>query len=286
MNVSKSYLDSAASGHMCPLRQYFVDCVSCDPVSVEVSDGEYIYGEGYGTVVFNYSVNSKNYQFSLSHTLYIPQFKFNLISVGQLLKSKFVFVLEPKSHIRRPDNLFSLSIIQERNMFILGVTSFVIPQNALLSLSTKAIEPHVWHNRLGHTSYKHLFKTANMVESLNLSSKYAPDYVCETCSKGKLKVKDIHDGPFPKPTECFDVVYMDTTGKAPIATKGGALYIHLFLDEKSSFTHIFLWNWNRKSLKQLIFIANILKFNSELKSNVSTVIVWKKKNMETRPKFI
>jgi hypothetical protein len=239
MDVSKSYLDSAASGHMCSLRQYFVDYVPCDPVPIEVSDGEYIYGEGYVTVVFNYSVNSKNYQFSLPHTLYVPQFKFNLISVGQLLKSKFVFVLEPKPHIRRPNNLPSLPIIQERNMFILGVTSFVTPQNALLSSSAKIVEPHVWHNRLGHTSYKRLFKTANMVEGLNLSSKHTPNCACETCSKRKLKVKDIHDGPLPKPTECFDVVYMDTIGKAPIVTKGDVLYVHLFLDGKSSFTHIF-----------------------------------------------
>jgi hypothetical protein len=86
---------------------------------------------------------------------------------------------------------------------------------------------------------KHLFKTANMVEGLNLSSKYAPDCAYETCSKGKLKVKDIHDGLLSKPIECFDIVYIDTTGKAPIATKGGALYVHLFLDRKSSFTHIF-----------------------------------------------
>jgi hypothetical protein len=197
-----------------------VDYVLCNPVSVEVSDREYIYGEGYGTVVFNYSVNSKNYQFSLPHTLYVSQFKFNLISVGQLLKSKFVFVLEPKLHIRRPDNLLFLPIIQERNIFILGVTSFVISQNALLSSSAKAVEPRVWHNCLGHTSYKYLFKTANMVESLNLSSKHAPDCACETCPKRKLKVKDIHNGSLSKPTECFDVVYMDTTGKAPIATKG------------------------------------------------------------------
>jgi hypothetical protein len=82
MDVSKSYLDLAASEHMCPLRQYFVDYVPCDPVPVEVSDGKYIYGEGYRTVVFNYSVNSKNYQFSLLYTLYVSQFKFNLISVG------------------------------------------------------------------------------------------------------------------------------------------------------------------------------------------------------------
>jgi hypothetical protein len=232
-------LDSAASGHMCSLQQYFVDYVPCDPVPIEVSDREYIYGEGYGIVVFNYSVNSKNYQFSLPHTLYVPQFKFNLISVEQLLKSKFVFVLEPKPHIRRPDNLPSLPIIQERNMFILSVTSFVTPQNALLSLSTKAVESCVWHNRLGHTSYKRLFKTTNMVEGLNLSSKHTPDCACETCSKGKLKVKHIHDGPLSKLTECFDIVYIDTIGKAPIATKGGALYVHLFLDGKLSFTHIF-----------------------------------------------
>jgi hypothetical protein len=100
-----------------------VDYVPCDPVPIEVSDREYIYGEGYGTVIFNYSINSKNYQFSLPHTLYVPQFKFNLISVGQLVKSKFVFVFEPKPHICCPDNLPSLPIIQERNMFILGVTS-------------------------------------------------------------------------------------------------------------------------------------------------------------------
>jgi hypothetical protein len=78
-----------------------------------------------------------------------------------------------------------------------------------------------------------------MIKGLNLSSKYAPDCACEICSKGKLKVKDIHDDPLPKPTEYFDVVYMDTTDKAPIATKESALYAHLFLDRKLSFTHIF-----------------------------------------------
>jgi hypothetical protein len=265
MDISKSYLDSAASGHMCPLRQYFVNYVLCDPVPVEVSDREYIYGEGYGTVVFNYSINSKNYQFSLSHTLYVPQFKFNLISVGQLLKSKFVFVLEPKPHIRRPDNLPSLSIIQERNMFILGITSFVTSQNALLSSFAKAVEPRVWHNRLDHTSYKHLFKTANMVEGLNLSSKHALDCACETCLKGKLKVKDIHDGPLPKPTEYFDVVYIDTTGKAPIATKRDALYAHLFLDRKSSFTHIFFMKLKSQVPETIDFYCEYVKVQFETK---------------------
>jgi hypothetical protein len=43
IDVNKSYLDSAASGYMCPLRQYFVDYVPCDPVPVEVSNIKRVY---------------------------------------------------------------------------------------------------------------------------------------------------------------------------------------------------------------------------------------------------
>jgi hypothetical protein len=150
-------------------------------------------------------------------------------------------------------------------MFILGVTSFATPQNALLSSFAKVVEPRVWHNRLGHTSYKHLFKTANMVEGLNLSSKHAPDCACDTCSKGKLKVKDIHDGSLSKPTECFDVVYMDTTGKASIATKEDALYIYLFLDRKSSFIHIFFMKLKSQVPETIDFYCEYVEVQFETK---------------------
>jgi hypothetical protein len=176
-----------------------------------------------------------------------------------------VFVFEPKPHIHCPDNLPFLPIIQERNMFILDVTSFVIPQNVLLSSSAKAVEPHVWHNCLGYTLYKCLFKTANMVEGLNLSSKHVPDYACDICLKGKLKVKDIHDGSLSKPTKCFDIVYMDTTDKAPIAIKGGVLYVHLFLDGKLSFTHIFFMKLKSQVPKTIDFYCKYVEVQFETK---------------------
>jgi hypothetical protein len=104
-----------------------------------------------------------------------------------------------------------------------------------------------------------------MVESLNLSSKHAPDCACDTCPKGKLKVKNIHDGPLSKPTECFDIVYMDITDKTPITTKGGALYVHLFLNKKSSFTHIFFMKLKSQVPETIDFYCEYIEVQFETK---------------------
>jgi hypothetical protein len=88
------FIDSAASGHMCSRINLLSDYKSCLSVAVEISDGVFRYGCGCGSITFSYTNNSIPYTVTITDILYVPYFKFNLLSVGQLKQSKLIFCVE------------------------------------------------------------------------------------------------------------------------------------------------------------------------------------------------
>jgi hypothetical protein len=119
---------------MCAYRDILINYQECTPIPVEVSDGVINYGRGYGTVIFPYSVNQCIFEIIIENILYVPDFKFNLLSVGQLKSSGYIFDVETVN-LKRSDGLPNVPVVQKRNMFTLQVMSVSLPSSALLAVS-------------------------------------------------------------------------------------------------------------------------------------------------------
>ena len=75
------YLDSTTSNHMCAHQELLSYFKSCTAVPVEVSDGVINYGLSYSTITLLYSFNNHSYNIKIENVFYVPDFKFNLLSV-------------------------------------------------------------------------------------------------------------------------------------------------------------------------------------------------------------
>ena len=84
-DIAKSWLvDSAASSHICWMRECFDDYQTTTGRSVTMSDKRSIATSGVGSVVLNFIVNGKTRRIKLEKVLHAPTMGFSLMSVGMM----------------------------------------------------------------------------------------------------------------------------------------------------------------------------------------------------------
>ncbi|XP_020963815.1 uncharacterized protein LOC110265252 [Arachis ipaensis] len=159
-------IDSGASDHVAYCLESFHSLHKIEPILVRMPDGTNTVTSIVGTIIF-----SKN--FFLTKVLYIPSFKFNLISVSKttnLLKCEFVFdencckiqdclsskmigVAEQRKGLYAFEDLKPVRNFQLRPAI---AAAFFTPQTQHLSNSNKLHDnknrstSNLWHLRLGH----------------------------------------------------------------------------------------------------------------------------------------
>ena len=87
--VNKKWmLDSAASRHMCKDRKMFQDLRRLRyPKSVKVGDGSVVIAKFQGTIKLQIRSVNKVMKFKMKNVLYVPELKYNLLSVSQAAES-------------------------------------------------------------------------------------------------------------------------------------------------------------------------------------------------------
>lgn len=122
----------------------------------------------------------------LLDVLYVPQYKFNLLSVNtltlgtQLNRSLFRDHFNTQENttkrmIRKGDKVQGLYVLDTRNFH-----SF--PHTFVCHVSA-----HIWHNRLGHLSFKRLDVLRDQVGyDISQLNKHLPRYVCPISKQRRL----------------------------------------------------------------------------------------------------
>ncbi|KAI3725477.1 hypothetical protein L1987_65265 [Smallanthus sonchifolius] len=193
--------------------------------------------EGQGTV--SNGVNS------LEHVNFVPQLKYNLMSVSQicdkdlcaLFNSKECLILKPGVVI--PEELILIRAPRRYNTYRLDMNNPSGIESCFLSKTSKD-ESFLWHKRLGHVNFKTMNRLVrgNLVTGLPLKD-FSPVEHCISCSKGKHH-KTSHK---PKTTNSIDSVlqllHMDLFGPASVMSLGQKTYCLVVTDDFSRFTWVF-----------------------------------------------
>ena len=84
----KWFLDSAASRHLCKNRKMFQSVSRLRyPKSVKVGDGSVVMAKFQGTIKMKIRSENGITKFKMMNVLYVPELKYNLLSVSQASKS-------------------------------------------------------------------------------------------------------------------------------------------------------------------------------------------------------
>lgn len=264
-------LDSGASKHMVNDITLFTDMINDDrEISVAVDSTDYsVKSKGIGTIQFKTETSRGSIiNIKCPNTLYIPNLRKNLLSVGQLVKRKVHVnfrgsILETKNKMQIPlksnNNIYTLHGTKQK-----GFNSMTPPEQTFSTQVSKidhaysAVSLQMWHKRLAHTNYETCKRLPAVVDNMKLTSNDIRK--CDTCAISKAKRKPFKQS-FRKETERLVTVYADLCGPIRPTSLTDSNYISGFIDNATRFSIVF--TIERKSDTVDTIASFISEFNRE-----------------------
>ncbi|KAI9198311.1 hypothetical protein LWI28_013676 [Acer negundo] len=200
-------VDSGATRHICSKASAFVCINEVKHATVTLPDHTQIPVHFSGDVKLSSMITLKN-------VLFVPQFKFNLISVSALVSDSHLTVkflpdcfiiqdLGTKRMIGRGDKCEELYVLNTKIL------------NSVSNAFVNHVSAHVWHNRLGHISFKRLERLKDQLHcDVSRLHKAEPCYVYPLAKQRRLSFESSNN----MSVNPFDLVHCDIWGPYPIAS--------------------------------------------------------------------
>ena len=150
----------------------------------------------------------------ISDVLFVPSFKFNLLSIPILTQTSQCIVTFYPSHCIFQDPLTKMEIgrgHKRGGLYFLDGNSNVM---ALLTTTTST----TWHARLGHPSSTVLQSLAPILGFNNTFSTSCD--ICQLSKQTRLPFPTHHSSSL----NCFDLIHVDLWGKYATPTRNGHCY--------------------------------------------------------------
>jgi transposase InsO family protein len=232
------HIDSAASRHITPDRERFIDYVPMEaPVSVVFGNGTMEKAIGVGTILLK-PTNPAFEEVRITQVYHVPGSTVSLISCMQLAKSGCNTSIRGRTcSLTTSDGREWLRVYESDGGYMVPP---VYPARPVIAMATRVKESaELWHRRMGHLSYASLHNMVKKgaVEGINIGADdfkvdtSKPCNVCEIAKQPRL--------PFPDAERTADrplqMVSMDICGPMATQSIGGSYYMATFLDHYSSF---------------------------------------------------
>jgi transposase InsO family protein len=263
------YLDSGASDHMtCNINM--MTNVRKHNSTVTIGDGKPLRGTHRGTIQISDAL-------VLENVLYVPDLRFNLVSVRQLCKDRTIRVTFDSwaAYIRsKPTQVVIAKAPFDAS---LGVFTLSASPSLSIAMTAQAVNPILlWHNRLGHLGFSEVVRLAKEGlldrDATSACSAMTPDDIknlfCEPCTMGKGTRQPSPVAP-ERATKPNERVHIDIWGPARTPTAGKARYLLTCQDDYTRRTQIFFLK--RKSDALDAFRDYIALVENHCESKVKTV---------------
>ena len=228
-------IDSGATNHISHQRSVCKTFKFLPNTNVTLPNGVLVNIVGIGNIDLGSNL-------SLTDVLYIPQFKFNLLSVSCLTKRMHCCVWFDENLCGIQDHTRALTIGMGReiaNLYFLDIESVSFPGTSSVSAPVIAsvVSLELWHKRLGHPSLSKL-NDMHSVLSFPKNSNKNESHCC-ICHLSKQKHLPFisHNKLSPEP---FDLVHIDTWGPFSTPTHDGFRYFLTIVDDCSRATWVYL----------------------------------------------
>lgn len=200
----------------------------------------------------------------LHDVLFVPKFKFNLLSVSILTdESKLnlsfsydqVIIQEVATQktIGKGDKIQGLYVLDTGDM------------NSFSNVIVGYVSAHIWHNRLGHLSFKRLDALKNQVAcDVSRSNKHLPCYICPIAKQMRLSFESsnlLSSGP-------FELLHCDIWRPYHIPSHSGHKYLLILVDDCSRFTWVYKLRQESDAVNAVHRFFNMVatQFNATIKS--------------------
>ena len=241
-------IDTGATDHMCSNKALFLSMTKLSqPHLIGLPNGSDTSVSFIGKVQIHTSI-------ILDNVLYVPDFKYNLVSITKLTSQLNTFVIFTDENCLLQDpslkNNFALGVLGTRVndlyvfnhdhikstlSFSLSVFSSLPNTKAFASNSNVQSNVMIWHKRFGHASIETLHKLSlipNTCHDVDIDS-------CLVCAQSRQ-----HRSSFPTSETYskapFDLIHVDTWGPYKYPTHNGFKYFLTIVDDHSRHTWIHL----------------------------------------------
>ena len=225
-------LDSGATRHICSNMDAFSKLRPVSNTSVTLPNSARICVGFSGDVMLSPSLILKD-------VLFVPQFNFNLISISCLINDN----LMPRIMVTFLDDKFILQDAATKRMIGKGNKHeglYVLNTDSsfdLCSVLINQVSTRIWHNRLGHLSFKRLECLQGQLNcDASTMNKVGPCYVCPLAKQRRLSFV-AHNN---MAENAFDVIHCDIWGPHHIASYTNHRYFLTLVDDFSRFTWVYL----------------------------------------------
>ncbi|KAG8177910.1 hypothetical protein JTE90_020190 [Oedothorax gibbosus] len=225
---------------------------------------------GIGTAKVATLIDGEEAEIEVSETLYCPGLRNNLLSISKICDKGFtVTFTRDGASIAHPTGQ---TLEGERRGNLYTLKGLDTPSSALASdfLDTKRKADIIrWHERLGHLNFKYLENAIknNNILGIDVNGQIkCPDYLCETCVKGKLTA-----APFPHKTErstikCYKI-HSDVVGPFDVESLGKNVYFITFVDDYSRYAVVKLLKHKSEAFNAFKEVKNFLENQLSCKIN-------------------
>lgn len=227
-------LDSGASSHMCSKKEKFYEMGIAKSKTLNLASQNSTTIEGSGTVKLNVKGEKTA---KLEETLFVPDLRSNLLSVGKIADHGFEIIFRKNEAIvLNPETKESVMTAQRRKDLYFVTESVESAEESRIAQTSPLQE---WHERFGHLNEKDLKNLIRhqKVEGINIKAEEELP-VCETCIKGKQTQKSYAKSE-TKSEEILDLIHTDVCGPMRVESLAGSRYFVTFIDDKSKWCEIY-----------------------------------------------
>ncbi|KAH9781781.1 hypothetical protein KPL71_008610 [Citrus sinensis] len=218
-------LDSGCSFHMSPDKTVFHEYKTIDRGRVLMAKHNACKIVGIGSVKIRmYNGMTR----TLEHVRHVPGLKKNLISLGMLDSSAYVFKSDHGGLKIMKNSSIVIKEVQNNRLYVLEGSS--VPVLSSLHVSSDVDKAKMWHLRLGHMSAKSLQELSK--RGLLCEDKVKELKFCENCIFGKAHRMKFERG-LHKSKVVLDYAHSDLWGPAQVPSLSGGRYFVTFIDDFS-----------------------------------------------------
>jgi len=237
-------VDSGATAHLCANKSLFVSIREHKEKIMLVGEN-YIEAEGIGTVKLYWQENI----IKLVDVLFVKNLQCNFISVSKATNNGFeICFSKNNASVKNKNGETVLKANKKNDLFI------VENENKMAFAANGKINQVItWHNRFGHLNFQSL-KTMirkELVYGLDGVTGDINDFVCKTCAKSKICVKQFPKMSENRSSKVLGLIHTDVCGPMSTVSKGGARYFATFIDDKTRYVSVYMLKTKDQVFRQI-----------------------------------
>lgn len=240
-NISKDVshriwcMDSGCTAHMCGNDEVFVNFNESTSGKVNLANKVSTDIKGKGSVSLITNLDGKTKNVDIKDTLYVPELRTNLLSVGKICDKGFSVIFKSDSATVMDKNRKTVLKADRTDggLYYLRTTNIKDSANAVWNDDTnmELSSAEIWHRKMGHLNYRDLMKCykENAVRGMRIKD-FEVNVPCKICTSGKM-VKTSFPKKSTRKSEILEIVHSDICGPMRTESIGKSKYFITFIDD-------------------------------------------------------